>query len=95
METGISASPNTIKDTKLYRNVISPGGKKTELTQNKWTESAATVFRNIPFSLWVTVSNKPKPLLFKRNKTVKNNPWKLMLRGILSTKQEKTMTVPW
>ena len=29
-ETGIWTSPNTIKNRKFYRNVISPGSKMTE-----------------------------------------------------------------
>ena len=51
METRIWASPNTIKSKKIYMNVISPGWRETELTTNKWTESTATVLRNIPFGL--------------------------------------------
>ena len=50
MDTGISASPYKIKNKKFYKN-ISSGWKKTESTKNKWTESVATVLRNIPFGL--------------------------------------------
>ena len=51
LETGISESQNTIKNTKFYSNVFFHGWRKMESTKNKWAESAAALLSDILLGL--------------------------------------------
>ena len=86
METRIWASPDR-KNTKFYRNVISPGWKMTEWTKNKWTESASILLTDIPLEL--QDSFKQTQDTFVQNMAVKNDPWKLIGWDIPSIKKKK------
>ena len=54
MEAGVSASFNTIKNTKFYIHGISPGWKKTEPTKRIIKVCAASIFRQILLGLQAT-----------------------------------------
>ena len=55
-------------------------------------ERVQLIFWGIYFWGYKLVSGRPELLLFKRNKTVENNPLKLIVWDIPSTKQEKHET---
>ena len=91
MET-ILASANTIKNTKCYRNIIYQDEKRQNQPR---TNEQRVLLQFLVISFWdykLQFQINLGHLCFKRNKTVQNNPWKIMLWHIPSTNQEKSVT---
>ena len=91
METIISASANTIKNRKCYRNIIYQDEKRQNQPR---TNEQRVLLQFLMISFWdykLQFQINLGHLCLKRNKTVQNNPSKIMLWHIPSTNQEKSV----
>ena len=91
METIISASANTIKNRKCYRNIIYQDEKRQNQPR---TNEQRVLLQFLLISFWdykLQFQINLGHLCLKRNKTVQNNPSKIMLWHIPSTNQEKSV----